>query len=427
MHNPDDELEGEELANYKHKRVVKGIAWYMVIASILLFAGFISAYIVSKMDKAWVVIGLPQPFYISTVIIILSSLTLFLALKSAKQNKQGAVKGFLLATLFLGLSFAFMQYKGWQKLFDQGNAVTGNIFYTYGAYGSDFVLTKNGKRIDFNGEEYTIDGEVLSAAETEEIREFAHQICGDARREKLDSYEVADYNNPYAILRVAHDSVPEGVVTFKDKKAYVDGEVFLAAAQKDLFRFAFGIYNQTPVFAIRGEYGKDFTIRLNNETLEYENSKLYFPQKDLTPEEITKINTKTFEGGQEYEVKKGVITANGKPVDANNFETFLTLNGGIEVHYLNGKWTRLKEELNNAQNNEMRQARNIASSYIYVFTGMHILHLVVALILLLIVIKRAFRGNYNEKNQLGIQATGIIWHFLGVLWLSIFLLLGFFH
>ena len=73
MGNPEDELSGKELEKHKHKKVVKGIAWYMVIASVLLFAGWVSAFIVSKMDKAWVVIELPMPFYISTLLIILSS------------------------------------------------------------------------------------------------------------------------------------------------------------------------------------------------------------------------------------------------------------------------------------------------------------------------------------------------------------------
>jgi len=427
MQNFEDELFGEELENHKHKRVVKGIAWYMVIASVLLFAGFVSAYIVSSMDKAWVVIELPIQFYISTLIIVISSATLYLALRSAKQNKQGMVKGFLILTMVLGLSFSFVQYKGWKELYNQGNVAAGGIFYTYGAYGTDFVLLKNGEKIDNNGEDYLLNGEVLSEEERNEIREFAHQICGDKRRETLDNYNVDNYNNPYSILRIAQDSIKEGVVEFKDKKAYVDGEVFLAGAQKDLFRFTFGVYNQTPIFAIKGVYGKDFSVRLNNEDLEYENNKLYFPAQELSPSEVANINKKVFEGGQEYEIKKGKISVNGQPVDEANFETYVQLNEGIEVHFKNGKWTRLREELNNAQNNEMRQAGNIASSYIYVFTAMHILHVVIALILLFVVIKRSLKGYYTDRNQLGIKATSIIWHFLGVLWVTLFVILQYFH
>ena len=427
MGNPEDELSGKELEKHKHKKVVKGIAWYMVIASVLLFAGWVSAFIVSKMDKAWVVIDLPKPFYISTLLIILSSITLYLALRFARQNKQGMLKGFLVLTMILGLSFSYVQYKGWKKLYNQGNVLAGNIFYTYGAYGTDFILLKNGEKIDFNGKDYLINGEVLSEAEVEDIREFAYQVCGNRRREKLDNYMVENYNNPYSILRVQLDLLKEGVVEFKDKKAYVNGEAFLASAQKDLFRFAFGVYNQTPLFALKGVYGEDFAIRLNNETLEYENNLLFFPAKDLTKSEVANINKKVFEGGQEYEIKKGKIAVNGQPVDEGDFETFVQLNEGIEVHYKNSKWTRLREELNNAQNNEIRQAGNIASSYIYVFTGMHVLHVLIALILLFVIIKRSFKGCYTEKNQLGIEATSIIWHFLGVLWLALFLLLQFFH
>jgi len=426
MGKAEDELSGKDLESYKHKRVVRGIAWYIVIASILLFAGWVSAFIVSKMDKAWVVIDLPKPFYISTLLILLSSITLYLALRFAKQNKQGMLKAFLILTMLLGVSFAYVQYKGWKKLYSQGNVVTGNIFYTYGAYGTDFILLKNKERIEFDGKDYLINGVVLSESEVQDMREFAYQICGDRRKEKLDDYTVENFSS-YSVFRLQQDSLKEGPVEFREKKAYVNGEVFLAAAQKDLFRFAFGVYNQTPLFALKGVYGEDFVIRLNNEILEHENNKLFFPAKDLTKSEVVNINKKVFEGGQEYEIKKGEIYANGERISQVNFETYVQLNEGIEVHYKDGKWTRLREELNAAQNNELRQAGNTASSYIYVFTGMHVLHVLIALILLSVIIRRSYKGRYSEKNQLGIQATSIIWHFLGALWLSLFLLLQFFH
>ena len=322
MENPEDELSGKELEEHKHKKVVKGIAWFVVIASVLLFAGWVSAFIVSKMDKAWVVIDLPKPFYISSLLIILSSMTLYLALRFARQNKQGMLKGFLVLTMVLGLSFSYVQYRGWKKLYNQGNVVAGNIFYTYGAYGTDFILLKNGEDIEFDGKDYLINGEALSEEEVEDIREFAYQICGNRRKEKLDDYAVEN-NDHYSFFRIEQDSLKQGIVEFKEKKAYVNGEVFLASAQKDLFRFAFGVYNQTPLFALKGVYGEDFSIRLNNETLEFENNKLFFPAKDLTQSEIENINQKWFEG-QEYEIKKGKIyDANGELVNQDNFEMYV--------------------------------------------------------------------------------------------------------
>ena len=79
---------------------------------------------------------------------------------------------------------------------------------------------------------------------------------GIVAREKLDNYTVENYNNPFYSL--TKDSLQEGIVEFKEKKAYVNGEVFLAAAQKDLFRFAFGVYNQTPLFALKEYMEKIF-------------------------------------------------------------------------------------------------------------------------------------------------------------------------
>ena len=40
-----------------------------------------------------------------------------------------------------------------------------------------------------------------------------------------------------------------------------------------------------------------------------------FPSKDLTQSEVANINKKVFEGGQEYEIKKGKIYFKGKPID----------------------------------------------------------------------------------------------------------------
>ena len=50
---------------------------------------------------------------------------------------------------------------------------------------------------------------------------------------------------------------------------------------------------------------KILSIRLNNETLEYENNKLFFPSKDLTQSEIANINKKVFEGVRSMKLKKG--------------------------------------------------------------------------------------------------------------------------
>lgn len=66
---------------------------------------------------------------------------------------------------------------------------------------------------------------------------------------------------------------------------------------------------------------------------------------------------------------------------------------------------------------------NPAGSFIYVFTGLHVAHLFGGLIFLIIVLGRAFTYQVHSKNLLSIQLCASYWHFLGGLWLYLYLFL----
>lgn len=66
---------------------------------------------------------------------------------------------------------------------------------------------------------------------------------------------------------------------------------------------------------------------------------------------------------------------------------------------------------------------NPAGSFIYVFTGLHVAHLLGGLIFLLIVLRRAFAYEVHSKSMLSIQLCTTYWHFLGGLWLYLYLFL----
>lgn len=417
----------EEVMQRRHRRAKMGIAVVAVVASFMLFAGLISALMVSSMDKFWVVIKLPKPFFISTIVIVLSSISLFFALSAAKKNNQKLVKASLLITLLLAVVFGVFQTKGWMKMMSEGKMVAENIFYSYGSYGSDFVVLKNGKEISYDGYDYLIGGEKLDETEVTSLKNFAYQISGDRRRETLDNYQVENYGDPYSIKRLAKDSLDEVILEFKDNKVFANSIALLPNQQKDLFRFAFGIYREMPYFIIKGTYGEDFYLLLNNEKLDFQDRRLYYPERDLNEAEIHAIEKKVFQGGVEYEVRKGEVFENGNKVDLSTFETFLDLNDGIQVHVKNGKWTQMRQELNDAQYSEFYQASNVASSYIWMFTVLHVFHVLIAFFILLAVVIRSFKGYYNQNNQLGLKAVGVVWHFLGALWVILFILLQYFH
>jgi len=68
---------------------------------------------------------------------------------------------------------------------------------------------------------------------------------------------------------------------------------------------------------------------------------------------------------------------------------------------------------------------NPASSFIYVFTGLHVIHLLGAIVFLLIVMSKAFKYQVHSKSMVRIEMCATFWHFLGGLWLYLYLFLIF--
>jgi cytochrome c oxidase subunit III len=66
---------------------------------------------------------------------------------------------------------------------------------------------------------------------------------------------------------------------------------------------------------------------------------------------------------------------------------------------------------------------NSSSSFIYVLTGFHGLHIVSGLLFLLIVFVSSFRFKVHSKNMLRMEMCSTYWHFLGALWLYLFVFL----
>lgn len=106
-------------------RSKKQMMWFAIVSLIMMFAGLTSAYVVSRGRKDWVEVDLPQEFFWSTGVILLSSLTLFLAKKALlNDNKKGGT--FLtVVTFILGSIFVYMQFAGFESLVNQKIFLTG--------------------------------------------------------------------------------------------------------------------------------------------------------------------------------------------------------------------------------------------------------------------------------------------------------------
>ena len=66
---------------------------------------------------------------------------------------------------------------------------------------------------------------------------------------------------------------------------------------------------------------------------------------------------------------------------------------------------------------------NPSGSFLYVLTGVHALHLISGLIVLLFALVAAFRYRIHSKNTVQIEMCATYWHFLDVLWLYLFVFL----
>ena len=396
----NDDLE----INAKREKVYKTLVYVGTFSSIMLFAGFSSAVLVRKMDKFWVNIHLPSEFIISTILIILSSLFLFLALRFAKKDQIKQLKLFIVLTLVLGIGFCFYQFNGWRAYYDNGNAPRSYIMNTVGMYGKNYRVHKNGNPIIYNGHSYELNSNKLSSNEMEELKAFVYQICGNDRSMKPKAYAIKNYQMPYGIVSVSDSTT----LDFIDGIPYKNGVQFSPSERDDLFKFAFGVYHNFPFFMINGKYGTDFSIYLNGKELVYLEKKFYLPERQLTEEERKQIKFP----------EKDALSENEK-----EFTVFI--DGNPEVIKLNksNSWVVDKKELNTAQYNELFQTQHISSSFVMALTGIHFLHFLIGWIVLLIIFFRAIKGKYHSKNQVGLKAGSIFWHFVGVLWIYLYVFL----
>jgi cytochrome c oxidase subunit 3 len=111
----------------KTRKAKKMMLWFGLISLGMSFAGLTSAYIVSKERPDWLTdFEIPQAFYISLVMILLSSITLHFAKRTIIDGKKGLGMGLLLSTFILGVFFIVLQFKGFSQIIANGYYFTGS-------------------------------------------------------------------------------------------------------------------------------------------------------------------------------------------------------------------------------------------------------------------------------------------------------------
>ncbi|MFL0161209.1 cytochrome c oxidase subunit 3 [Aquirufa salirivi] len=100
--------------------------WLFIVSIIMLFAAFTSAYLVRKAEGNWVEFQLPNLFWISSVVLLLSSASMHFALLAAKKDQFNALRISISITFVLGLLFLILQYFGWVQLVEMNVYFVGN-------------------------------------------------------------------------------------------------------------------------------------------------------------------------------------------------------------------------------------------------------------------------------------------------------------
>ena len=102
-------------------------ALYLGIVSIIMaFAAFSSAYIVRQAAGNWLEFTLPKMFYVSTAVIVLSSVCLKLCSRAFDRGNVIVYRLLMGITFVLGVTFLFTQYYGWMEMYHSGIDLKGN-------------------------------------------------------------------------------------------------------------------------------------------------------------------------------------------------------------------------------------------------------------------------------------------------------------
>ena len=149
-------------------RTKKMMMWIIIFAVVMLFGGVTSALIVLKGKLMWMHVLVPTSFWLSIVSVLLSSATMYWAVKSLKTGQvKNAMIGVAL-TLVFGVLFTITQMSGWAGLKEKGMGYTitqneqGLKAYKWnplgkftGEYGVDYWIEyRNAPLVLWNGQFY---------------------------------------------------------------------------------------------------------------------------------------------------------------------------------------------------------------------------------------------------------------------------------
>ena len=129
---PDDRFPRPGTADDDNPSIDKSrfIAWFLLLAIGMTFAGLLGAYIMLATNRAaeWKPFDLPVQIWVSTGLILLSSVTYGIGKRAVDRNDPNGARKWLLATTVLGGAFVSSQLVLWIQLVNRGFYMSGNPY-----------------------------------------------------------------------------------------------------------------------------------------------------------------------------------------------------------------------------------------------------------------------------------------------------------
>ena len=119
--------------------------WLLVGSVTILFAAFTSTYLARRGEADWLVGPLPDALYVSTAVLIFSSLVLEWARRRGGRGRLEALRAGLLAATGLGLVFLAAQIAAWRQLSALG------VFLSTNPHSSFFYLLTGAHALHVTG------------------------------------------------------------------------------------------------------------------------------------------------------------------------------------------------------------------------------------------------------------------------------------
>src|ERR1700744_874479 len=121
-------MEVKDTVNEQRKKIHphKFTLWVALGSIIMMFAGLTSAYVVKRDQPGWTTFSIPRAFWYSTATILVSSLTIQMALKAFKDREMLRYRNLLTATAILGIAFSLLQWVGFRQIWNTGITLRGS-------------------------------------------------------------------------------------------------------------------------------------------------------------------------------------------------------------------------------------------------------------------------------------------------------------